>query len=138
MFVGNYYNEDQADKVTYTHPESGEAISIPYSQDEMLWPALYSILTPVCLNISDGLNILHCTSDILDVAGVNGHLEITLFGDRDLAGEIVFEGATIHQIKYATLNGEDMKMIRDEKRIAFNYSHQHKKELKVNIIFDEY
>jgi beta-galactosidase len=138
LFVGNYYNEDQADKVTYTHPESGEAISIPYSQDEMLWPALYSILTPVCLNISDGLNILHCTSDILDVAGVNGHLEITLFGDRDLAGEIVFEGATIHQIKYATLNGEDMKMIRDEKRIAFNYSHQHKKELKVNIIFDEY
>ena len=66
---------------------------MPYAQDEMIWPALYGVLTPVCLEVADGIKILHSTSDILGVARNGGHLEITLHGDRDLAGEIVFEGA---------------------------------------------
>ena len=69
LFVGNYYNEEQTGKVAYTHPETGETITIPYAQDEMLWPALYGVLTPVCLEVADGLKILHSTSDILGVAG---------------------------------------------------------------------
>lgn len=135
LFVGNYYNEEQIGKVTYTHPESGEAVTIPYSQDEMLWPALYGILTPVCMEISDGLKILHSTSDILGVEEINGQLEITLYGDRDLAGEIVFEGVNVKKIKSATLDDEAIKMVRDDKRMAFNYSHKHKEEtiLKIKI-----
>ena len=26
LFIGNYYNEEQTGKVTYTHPETGETI----------------------------------------------------------------------------------------------------------------
>jgi len=129
LFVGNYYNEEQIGKVTYTHPESSEAITIPYSQDEMLWPALYGVLTPVCLEVSEGLKILHSTSDILGVKEANGQLEITLYGDRDLAGEIVFEGANVNSIKSATLDGEEVKIIRDAKRISFNYIHKYRKEM---------
>ena len=98
LFVANYYNEEQTGKVTYTHPESGEAITIPYLKDEMLWPALYGILSPVCMEISAGLKILHSTSDILDIEEANGKLNITLYGDRDLAGEIVFEGPAVKKI----------------------------------------
>jgi len=133
LFVGNYFNEEQTGKVTYTHPESGESITIPYSQDEMLWPALYGILTPVCMEISDGLKILHSTSDILGVEEINGQLEITLYGDRDLAGEIVFEGVNVKKIKSATICGGTVKMVSDDRRIAFNYSHKHKKEMVLNI-----
>ncbi|MEI7983357.1 MAG: hypothetical protein WCI71_17030, partial [Bacteroidota bacterium] len=129
LFIGNYYNEEQTGKVTYTHPESGESISIPYLRDEILWPALYGILTPVCLEVSPGLKILHSTSDILGVTEINGQLEITLYGDRDLAGEIVFEGADINKIKSAASDGESVKMIRDEKRIAFIYNHKHRKQI---------
>ena len=32
LFVGNYYNEELRGKVTYTHPETGEAVSIPLFQ----------------------------------------------------------------------------------------------------------
>ncbi len=112
----------------YTHPESGETITIPYSRDKILWPALYGVLTPVCLEIAEGLKVLHSTSDILHVAEIDGQLEITLFGDRDLAGEIVFEGTNVHRIHSATMEGESVDMIRGEKRIAFNYSHKHQEE----------
>jgi beta-galactosidase len=125
LFIGNYYNEEQRGQVTYTHPESGEAIHIPYAQDGILWPALYGVLTPVCLAVSDGIKILHSTSDILGVAGVNGHLEITLHGDRDLAGEIVFEGTQMDHIQSATIDGEPVKMVSDNKRVTFLYRHTH-------------
>ena len=136
LFIGNYYNEEQTGNVTYTHPESGEAITIPYAQDEMLWPALYGVLTPVCLDVAEGLKILHSTSDILGVAEMNGQLEITLHGDRDLAGEIVFEGANVYRIKSATIGTEAVRMVFDEKRIIFIYSHKHKKEMIMNIRID--
>jgi len=133
LFIGNYYNEEQDGKVTYTHPESGEAINVPYAQDGMTWPALYGVLTPVCLEVSDGIKILHSTSDILGVAGNNGQLEITLHGDRDLAGEIVFEGTKVDRIKSATIYGDPVKMVRDDKRITFIYSHKHQEEITLSI-----
>ena len=67
LFIGNYYNEEQTGKITYTHPQSGETIKIPYVQGKMKWPALYGVITPVCMEVSDGLKILHCSSDILGV-----------------------------------------------------------------------
>ncbi|MCK9422876.1 MAG: beta-galactosidase [Bacteroidales bacterium] len=133
LFVGNYYNEEQIGKITYTHPESGEAITIPYAQNEMLWPALYGVLTPVCLEVSEGLTILHSTSDILHVAKMDEQLMITLYGDRDLNGELVLEGANVQRIKSATLNGEYVKMVRDDKRVAFIYRHIHRNEMLLNI-----
>ena len=33
LFMGNYYNEEQTGKVTYTHPETGEKVPVPYSQE---------------------------------------------------------------------------------------------------------
>lgn len=133
LFIGNYYNQEQYGRVTYTHPESGEAIHVPYAQDGMIWPALYGVLTPVCLGISEGIKILHSTSDILEVAANHGQLQITLHGDRDLAGEIVFEGAKVDQIKSAAIHGDPVRMVRDGKRTAFIYHHKHKEEMTLSI-----
>ena len=133
LFIGNYYNEDQSGKVTYTHPESGEMIAIPYSKGEMLWPALYSVLTPVCLQVSAELKILHSTSDILGVSDSDGQLMITLFGDRDLGGEIVFEGPAVKKINAATMDGEVVRITRDENCIVLNYSHKHRREMILKI-----
>jgi len=119
--------------MSYTHPESGETISIPYAQQEIIWPSLYGLFSPVCMEISEGLRILHCTSDILGIVEHNGKLEITLFGDRDLAGEIVFEGMNIGKIKSAMINGDPLQVACDEKRVVVNYSHMHKKEFVVSI-----
>ena len=133
LFIGNYYNEEQEGKITYTHPESGEAINIPYSQDGLLLPAHYGILTPVCMEVAEGIKILHSTSDILGVARNNGQLEITLYGDRDLAGEIIFEGPKVDRIQSATMCGGPAKMVRDGKRAAFTYKPKHKEEIILNI-----
>lgn len=133
LFIGNYYNEEQEGKITYTHPESGEAINIPYSQDGLLLPALYGILTPVCMEVAEGIKILHSTSDILGVTRNNGQLEITLYGDRDLAGEIIFEGPKVDRIQSATMCGGPAKMVRDGKRAAFTYNPKHKEEIILNI-----
>ncbi|MCF8371367.1 MAG: beta-galactosidase [Bacteroidales bacterium] len=133
LFVGNYYNEEQIGSVSYTHPKSGEAITIPYSKEEMLWPATYSVLTPVCLNVSDGLTILHSTSDILGVSVISEQLEITLYGDRDLAGEIVFEGENVKSIKSVTVEGEVVNIEKDDKRVALYYQHKHKDQIVLKI-----
>jgi hypothetical protein len=136
LFIANYFNEEQSGKVWYTHPESGESIAIPYSQQEISWPALYGVLTPVCLEISEGLKILHCTSDILRVVEHDEHLEITLYGERDLAGEIVFEGLNVERIRSAAICGEPVLITHDAKRLAFIYSHPHKKEFEISIKFN--
>jgi beta-galactosidase len=135
LFIANYYNEEHSGKITYTHPETGEPVPLPYSQDEMLWPPLYGILTPVCMEVSDGLKILHSTSDILRFSAIDSHIEITLYGDRDLIGEIVFEGPGVEKISSATLDREAVQIIRDAKRIALKYSHKHRNEMILDIMF---
>ncbi len=136
LFIANYYNEEQTGKVTYTHPENGETITIPYLQDEMLWPALYGVLSPVCMKVTDGLKILHSTSDVLNIKYSDDQVEITLYGDRDLQGEIVFEGPGIKKINSATLDSEPVRIIRDEKRISCIFSHKHRSEITLKINLD--
>jgi beta-galactosidase len=137
LFIGNYYNEEQTGKVIYTHPGSGETVAVPYSQEKMLWPALYGVLTPICLEITDGVKILHSTSDILNIAESDGQIEIILYGDRDLYGEIVFEGITVQKIRSAAINGETVRMVRDGKRIALMYGHKHMEEIVLHIEINE-
>jgi len=137
LFIGNYYNEEQFGNVMYTHPQTGETIPIPYSGDKFLWPALYGVLSPVCLDVCEGIKILHSTSDILFVEEIYGQLEITLYGNRDLGGEIVFEGANVGKIQSATLRGKTLKMFRDRKRTAFSYSHKHKTEMILTIVISD-
>ncbi|MCX6246192.1 MAG: beta-galactosidase [Bacteroidetes bacterium] len=133
LFIGNYYNEEQSGKITYTHPGSGEAITIPFTKREMVWPALYGVLTPVCQEITDGVKILHSTSDILGVAVIRGQFEITLYGDRELDGEIVFEGPDADRIKSATICGEAVETVREGKRIAVLYRHKERTEMVLSI-----
>ena len=129
LFIGNYYNEEQTGKISYTHPGSGEMITIPFAQDEMLWPGLYGVLTPVCMEITGGLTLLHSTSDILDVLVKNGQLEIILYGDRDLAGELVLEGPGVAGITDASLDGEAVNRVHLGQRMVFTYNHKHRKDI---------
>jgi beta-galactosidase len=133
LFIGNYYNEEQTGKVTYTHPVTRDSIPFPYFAGEMILPALYSVLTPLCIEIADGLKILHCTSDILEITNKDEVLEITLYGDRDLAGEIVFEGENVEKIKSAFIDGVEVEMHSDGKRMIINYNHNHKAEIILSI-----
>ncbi|MFN8206071.1 MAG: beta-galactosidase [Bacteroidales bacterium] len=133
LFVGNYYNEEHNGSITYTHPESGEILRMPYTHSEMLWPPTYGVLTPVCLDIAEGLRILHCTSDILGIKKMNDRIEIIVYGDRDLMGEIVFEGVHAHRITTASIDAEELQIQNDGKRIAITYPHKHKSELILSI-----
>jgi hypothetical protein len=87
----------------------------------------------VCLEISEGLKILHCTSDILNIVDLGGNIEITIYGDRDLAGEVVFEGRNIEKVIAGTINDEVVKMVSYGERIVFYYSHLHKNEIVLTI-----
>jgi len=136
LFVANYYNEERSSRVIYAHPETGESVHLPLSGEEILLPALYSVLTPVCLEISEGLKILHSTSDILGYDLRDGLLQVILCGDRDLAGETVFEGSGAGNIRSAEIDGKCVEMIRAGGRTALAYSHEHKKELVLNIKID--
>jgi hypothetical protein len=133
VFIANYYNEEHSGNVSYTHPENGETINLPYTRNEMLLPPIYGILSPVCLEVSDGLKILHSTSDILNIDDANGQLQLTLYGDRDLVGEIVFEGSGIKKISPATLEGNTIEPVVDQSRIAYSYKHIHKSEMILTI-----
>ncbi len=133
LFIANYYHEEQPVQVKYTHPGNGEIISVPFVQEKMLWPALYGLLSPVCLKITDDISILHTTSDILNIFISDNQIEISLFGHRDLAGEMVFEGKDVNKINTAAIDGEPLSIIRKGSRIAFVYPHRHKTEMLVKI-----
>jgi beta-galactosidase len=129
LFIANYYNEEHTGKVTYTHPETGEAIAIPYMEEKMAWPPLYGVLTPVCLEITDGLKVLHTTSDILGIEVTKDQISITVYGDRDLSGEMIFEGVRAGRIRSATISGKPVKMTDGKKRMVLSYHHEHRKEM---------
>lgn len=133
LFAANYYNEERSGMITYTHPKSGEEVTLPLSGKGITWPALYSVLTPVCLEISKGLNILHSTSDILGYEMKDGELCLTLWGDRDLIGETVFEGHSAVNIRSADIDGAQVELTRLGDRIALTYSHEHRKGIVLKI-----
>jgi hypothetical protein len=85
------------------------------------------------MQVIDGIKILHSTSDILGLKISDNQFEITLFGDRDLAGEIVFEGSDINRITSPAIPGQDVQLVRKGGRIAFLYTHKHKTEMILNI-----
>lgn len=133
LFVGNYYNEEQIGNVTYLHPKTGEQINMPIAGENIIWPPLYGILSPVCRELFIGLEILHCTSDVLSVVVEDGLIEITLFGERDLLGELVFEGVQVERIIKASLNEEELDSILVQGRYVLNYKHDHQQEMVLKI-----
>ncbi len=133
LFVANYYNEERHGTVSYTHPVTGEAVSLPLSGKEMAWPPLYSVLTPLCLEIADGLKILHSTSDILGYRMDQGVLQLIVSGDRDLAGEIVFEGVRAGYVTSAAIEGDAVDVLRKGEHTVLAYSHKHKSETVLEI-----
>jgi len=133
LFVANYYNQEHVCKVNYTHPESGETVSMPFAQNEMLMPGIYGILTPVCMKVTSRLKILHSTSDLLNVEENNGQIQIALYGDRDLWGEIVFEGTEVQKISSAIIDGESLKIQHIKNKAIVTYTHKHKVEMTLNV-----
>ncbi len=135
LFIGNYYNEEQTAKITYTHPESGETIPVPFTGGKTDWSALYAVLSPICIPVTGDLKILHSTSDLLRINLKDNILEITLHGDRDLPGEIVLEGEKARNIQSAGFEGEALKLVRIDQRVCIQYTHQHKTERTLTIKF---
>jgi hypothetical protein len=91
------------------------------------------MFSPICLKVANDLRILHCTSDILGLESSNNQISITLFGDRDLLGELVLEGSGINRLAKALINGEIQEIIRSTTRVAIVYIHKHKEEMVLNI-----
>lgn len=133
LFVGNYYNETHSGKISYTHPGNGETVSVPYLDGNIIWPALYSVLSPVCLEILPGLKILHTTSDLLNLSVNNGLISMTLHGDHDLPGELVLEGSNIELIDSASISGKPIKIISQDNRLIIGYRHLPEKEFVLNL-----
>lgn len=121
LFIANYYNEEQRGSVTYTHPSTGEEIAIPYQGGEMVWPGLHGVLSPVYLELIPGLMILHSTSDILGMNIKSDSIEMKLFGNRDLAGEIVLEGKSIDEIASVEVDGQVIELNIKDNRIILSY-----------------
>jgi len=135
LFIGNYYNEEQNGKVLYTHPVSGEQFSIPLAGDEILWPPLYGVLSPISMEVLPGLKVLHTTSDILQIKAGENQAKFSLMGERDLFGEMVFEGPKLTEIVSAKLNSKPVNFLRLNDRVVVNYQHDHKKEITLTLKF---
>jgi len=135
LFVGNYFNEEHCGCVRYTHPETNEQISLPYSGRDILWPPTYALLSPICLSIDEKLSILHTTSDIQRVNANGEAIDIFVVGDRDLAGEMVLEGKRVNGIKSVQINNEEIMANRYRDRILINYSHAHREPVRITINF---
>lgn len=137
LFIGNYYNEAHAGKVWYSHPATGEKVSIPYLEgNSYTWPALYGVLSPLNLEIAPHLALLHSTSDILKIERHQTSIRITLYGDRDLAGELVLEGPMIKNIKKITMEGQEIEWIIKNGKVIVLYQHSHLNAFMISLKLD--
>ncbi|MFW5725267.1 MAG: beta-galactosidase [Bacteroidota bacterium] len=133
LFAGNYFNEQQFAALSYTHPAKGERVNFPLSGKEMLYPPLYAIVTPVCLQLQKELLLLHTTSDILDVTADYGSVHFSLCGDRDLTGELVLEGNGCEDVRSVTIDGKEAHPVKLNNRLQISYQHPHNKEITLTI-----
>jgi beta-galactosidase len=135
LFAANYYNQEHRGSITYTHPATGEKIRLPMLCSEMTWPPLYGVLTPVGMELTEGITLLHSTSDILGREQAVNELIITLSGHRDMPGEMILEGPGTGRITSAELDGRAVEMHRSGGRSALSYSHEKGKESILKIRF---
>jgi len=135
LFVANYYNEELSGGVTYTHPASGESVSMPLGGGEILWPPLRAILTPLCMQLADGVTMLHTTSDLLSISKEGSEIILTLSGDRDLPGEIVLEGPGTVRLSVEENSGKavGINLIRGRKVITYSHVHGEETELRITV-----
>lgn len=134
LFIGNYYNEDHYASVQYTHPASGEQISLPYHGGTALWPGMYSVLTPLMYPIGNEIFILHTTSDLLEVKPTDNGIQLIMCGDRDLQGEIVFEGDGLENLIEVEVQGAKADILIHEGRKMVHYTHRHHSNIKMNVV----
>jgi beta-galactosidase len=133
LFVGNYYNEEHPASVTYTHPVTGEIVKMPVSAEKMEMPNLYVILSPIGLKLSESVQLLHTTSDVLSVEKSENEWSIQLFGHRDLVGELVLEGIGIQDISSVYSNETSTQFNFVENKLVVTYQHLHKKGFRIKI-----
>lgn len=134
LFVGNYYNEEQAVSITYTHPSTSEIVKMPLSAETMEMPNLYAVLSPIGLKINENIQLLHTTSDVLNIENSGNEISIQLYGHRDLMGELVLEGKGIENVSsvYSNEVSTAFKMIDD--KVVVTYTHLHKKDFSLKIV----
>lgn len=133
LFIGNYFNENHIGNVTYRHPKTNELIKIPYQNNSMEFPATYGILSPLNVNIGSDINLLHTTSDLLQIIIDNYTVELHLFGNRDLQGEMLLEGA-IENIKKITIDDEEVVSKIINNRLLINYNHKHQNQIILKLV----
>lgn len=133
LFIGNYYNETHASAISYKHPITSEEVKIPLLDNAYDWPALYGLIIPIGLEITKGIRILHATSDILRHDVVLNEIRLELFGDADLPGELVLEGADSALIAEASLNGTPCLPLDIAGRKLFRYAHQKNQKIQFTI-----
>jgi len=134
LFIANYYNEENWSQISYTHPQNGNRISIPFSGEAILWPPLYGLLTPVCLELTEGIKVLHTTSNLLEIEKSKNQVLITLEGDRDLEGELVLEGDSLEKVINIEMEGALLYQKNLPGHIVLNYKHLHKKEFYIRMV----
>lgn len=133
VFIGNFYNEDHQARLWYTHPATGEEITLPVSGGTLNWPGLYSIVSPVCLELAPGLRLLHCTSDIVGLTVDDHSIELRLYGHRDLQGELVLEGPACARIHSVSCRNQALEAEFPGNRNCYHYNHLHQEEFNLKI-----
>ncbi len=133
LFAGNYFHEAQTAALSYTHPKTGESIPFPYLIEECTFPPLYAFISPVNIELTKGLHLLHCSSDLLSIETKDSEVIMMLSGDRDMPGELVLEGTNKDRITSANLDGMELKAIHHNGRRIFIYDHMDKKEMLLSI-----
>ncbi|MFZ5940709.1 MAG: beta-galactosidase [Bacteroidota bacterium] len=136
LFIGNYYNEPQSAGISYTHPESGEQIQVPFKGGSLELPPLYAVFSPVCRPLGSGISLLHTTSDLLSCRVERGTVAFTLYGDRELRGELVLEGEPFATARQITCSLENAVIERSVNRLVISYPHQ-KEEFILEIVLGE-
>jgi beta-galactosidase len=134
LFAANYYNEELTGRVIYTHPVTGENVTLPMTGSEINWPPLMAVLTPVCMELTEGITMLHSTSDILGFLVTGNEVHLNLCGDRDLPGEIILEGPGTASVISAEIDTLPLRICRKGERVAITYRHEQGRESLLKIV----
>ena len=128
LFVGNYYNELEKDKIYYTHPVTNKKVLFPLSGDDMSIPGIYGFVSPISKKIGKNIKLLHTTSDIISINKIKKGIEIIIKGHHEQTGEMAFEGS------FEKISIDDKNLNINSNGAYFYVSYRHSgKDQKINL-----
>ncbi len=123
IFPRNLTSRNTSVKISFKHPDTDEIITLPRKNDFNL-PAYSMSVIPVDINLSGGIKLKYCTSQVFNYYEQNSYVNLFLYERPGFKGEIVLEVDDLKGYQCDSKEEHNLEIEQNGKEIIIKLSAQ--------------